>query len=144
MGMVKTSSSKRLKHLKSLLCSKPILVFRQKTERSLLKPDSSGYATGAVLSQCVKTTKWASLCIHQQKSIPAEWNMTSMTKDVAIMRALEQWRHYSREPNIRSRFSWIIKTLSTFYEPPKKLNRQQARWSLYLSHFDINLTALSG
>ena len=62
---------------------------------------------------------------------------------MAIIRALEKWRHYIQgSPNTTIILS-DYKNL-TYYREAKKLNRRQARWSLYLSEFDIKLVHVPG
>jgi len=46
---------KRSNTFKTLLCSKPILVFLQTIEPFLVEADSSGYATGPVFPKCAMT-----------------------------------------------------------------------------------------
>jgi len=57
---------------------------------------------------------------------------------MGIVRALEMWRHYLQG----SPFPTVIlsdnKNL-TYFRTAQKLNRQQARWSLFLSEFDLKL-----
>jgi len=60
------------------------------------------------------------------------------TELMGIIRALETWRHYLQG----SPFPTIIlsdhKNL-TYFRTAQKLNRRQARWSLFLSEFDLKL-----
>jgi len=62
---------------------------------------------------------------------------------MGIVRALETWRHYLQG----SPFPMVIlsdhKNL-TYFRTTQKLNRQQARWSLFLSEFDLKLIHTPG
>ena len=58
---------------------------------------------------------------------------------LAIMHALEEWRHFLEGSDQRFKIHMDHKNLSYFREA-HKLNRCQARWSLYLSRFDFILT----
>jgi len=71
---------KAFEHLKSLLCSKPILVFPSDDRAFLVEADSSGYATGAVLSQMRNDDKWHPVAYISKSLSPADAIMTSMTK----------------------------------------------------------------
>jgi hypothetical protein len=57
---------------------------------------------------------------------------------LAIIRGLEEWRHHlegARHPVE----IWTDHKNLEYFRVAQKLNRQQARWSLYLSHFDFML-----
>ena len=62
---------------------------------------------------------------------------------MGIIRALKEWRHYIQG----SRHTTIVfsdqKNLM-YFRTTQKLNDQQARWSLYLSEFDIKLVHVPG
>ena len=62
---------------------------------------------------------------------------------MAIIRALEEWRHYIQGSAHTTIILSDHKNL-TYYREAKKLNRQQARWSLYLSEFDVKLVHTPG
>jgi hypothetical protein len=58
------------------------------------------------------------------------------TEMLAIIRGLEEWRHYldgARHPVE----IWTDHKNLEYFRVAQKLNCQQARWSLYLSHFDF-------
>jgi hypothetical protein len=57
---------------------------------------------------------------------------------LAIIRGLEEWRHYlegARHPVE----IWTDHKNWEYFRVAQKLNRRQARWSLYLSRFDFTL-----
>src|SRR5260370_2944800 len=62
---------------------------------------------------------------------------------LAIMRTLEEWRHFLKGSDQKFEIHMDHKNLSYFREA-HKLNRCQARWSLYLSRFDFILTRKQG
>ena len=75
---------------------------------------------------------------------PAERNYEIYDRELlAIIRALEEWRHYIQGSAHTTVVLSDHKNL-TFYRDAKKLNRRQARWSLYLSEFDIKLVHTPG
>ena len=55
---------------------------------------------------------------------------------LAIMRALEEWRHFL-EGAMHKVEIWTDHKNLEYFMTAKKLNRRQARWSLYLSRFDF-------
>jgi hypothetical protein len=57
---------------------------------------------------------------------------------LAIIRGLEEWRHYLEGARHPVEIWTDHKHLENF-QVAQKLNHQQARWSLYLSHFDFIL-----
>lgn len=62
---------------------------------------------------------------------------------LAIIKSLETWRHYLHG----STFPIIILTDHknlTYFRTAQQLNRRQARWSLFLSEFDIQLIHVPG
>jgi hypothetical protein len=60
------------------------------------------------------------------------------TEMLAIIRGLEEWRHYlegTRHPIE----IWTDHKNLEYFRVAQKLNHRQARWSLYLSRFDFTL-----
>ena len=57
---------------------------------------------------------------------------------LAIIRALEEWRHFL-EGAKHCVEVWTDHKNLEYFRMAKKLNRRQARWSLYLSCFDFEL-----
>ena len=57
---------------------------------------------------------------------------------LAIIRALEEWRHYIQGSGHTTIIYSDHQNLTYFWST-QKLNRRQARWSLYLSEFDVKL-----
>jgi len=62
---------------------------------------------------------------------------------LGIMCALESWCHYLEGAKVQFEIWTDHRNLQYFIEA-KKLNRQQARWALYLSRFDFNLVHKPG
>src|SRR5882762_11181554 len=62
---------------------------------------------------------------------------------LAVMHALEQWRHYLEGAKHPVQILMDHKNLE-YFMTTQKLNRRQARWLLYLSCFNINLTHRPG
>ena len=86
----------------------------------------------------------ASGCIYQQKSFLAEHNYDIYDKEMlAIIRALEQWRHYLEGAKHPVQILTDHKNLE-YFMTTQKLNRRQAQWSLFLSRFNITMTHRPG
>ena len=62
---------------------------------------------------------------------------------LAIVRCLEAWRHFLEGTVVRFKIWTDHKNLEYFMKA-QKLNRQQARWALYLSRFDFVLKHIPG
>jgi hypothetical protein len=57
--------------------------------------DASGYATGGVLLQKLDDNRWHPIAFRSQSMVEAEQNYEIYDKKMlAIIRALEDWRHY--------------------------------------------------
>ena len=105
-----------------------------------MEADSSDVATGAVLSQiCPEDQKWHPVAYYLKGLSPVERNYEIHDKEMlAIIRALEEWRHFLEGVKHRVEI-WTDHKNLEYFQTAKKLNRRQARWSLYLSRFDFEL-----
>ena len=62
---------------------------------------------------------------------------------LAVIRCLEAWRYFLERA--KSKFEvWTDHKNLEYFMSNQKLNRQQARWALYLSRFDFVLKHISG
>jgi len=57
---------------------------------------------------------------------------------LAIIRALQEWRHFIEGAEHQCKI-WTDHKNLEYFTTAKQLNRRQARWSLYLSCFDFAL-----
>ena len=57
---------------------------------------------------------------------------------LAIVRALEEWRHFLEGTEHQFKI-WMDHKNLEYFMSAKKLNRRQARWSLLLARFDFLL-----
>ena len=96
-----------------------------------IETDASKYATGAVLTQLYSNGDRHPVSFISRTFSPAERNYEIYDcKLLAIIRVLEEWRHYIQgSPHTTVVLSYH-KNL-TYYHEAKKLNQQQARWSLF-------------
>src|SRR5277367_19386 len=77
-------------------------------------------------------------CSIPTKSLsPVERNYEIHDKEMlAVVRALEEWRHFLEGAEHRFEICTDHKNLE-YLMTAKKLNRRQARWSLLLAHYDF-------
>jgi len=99
---------------------------------------------GAVLSQMHDDDKWHPVTYISKSLSPAERNYDIYDKEMlATIHALEQWCHYLEGAKHLVQILTDHKNLE-YFMTTQKLNRCQARWSLFLSHFDITMTHRPG
>jgi transposase InsO family protein len=103
-----------------------------------VEADSSGYATGAVLTQ-LQDNFWRPVAYFSKALNEVERNYDIHDRELlSIMRALAEWRRYlhgSQDPfEIHSDHENL-----QYFMSNQKLNRRQARWSLELSEFNFAL-----
>src|SRR5262249_51625542 len=102
--------------------------------------DGSGVATGAVLSQLSKEDHaWHPIAFLSKSLSAVERNYEIHdTEMLAIIRALKEWRHYLE--GAKHNFEiWTDHKNLEYFRTAQKLNRRQARWSLFLSRFNFTL-----
>jgi len=122
----------------------PVLLMPDSTKPFVIETDASKFATGAVIRQKDMNGNY-----HPCGYISHSFDATQRNYEIydrelmGIVRALETWRHYLQG----SPFLTIIlsdhKNLM-YFRTAQKLNRRQARWSLFLSEFDLKLIHTPG
>ena len=130
--------------LKKKFQESPVLQMPDMMKPFVVESDASKYASGAVLRQQDTNGDWHP-CAYLSKSFnETERNYEIYDRELlAIIRALTDWRHYLiGSPH-------IVTVLSdhqnlTYFRTTQKLNRRQARWSLFLSDFNLQLVHLPG
>jgi hypothetical protein len=106
--------------------------------------DASGWASGGVLKQRNPQGHLQPVAFFSKKHSPAECNYDIYDLELlAIIRAFEEW-----EPELIGSDQPIQvitdhKNLETFMKT-KRLNRRQARWSLFLSQFNFQIQYAPG
>lgn len=90
--------------------------------------------TGAVLSQQSDSDgKWHPIVFYSKSLNAVERNYEIHDKEMlAIICALEEWRHFLEGAQHKAEI-WTDHKNLEYFMTAKKLNRRQARWSLYLS-----------
>jgi len=126
--------------LKTLITTAPILTSADNSRPFRIEADSSDFATGAVLSQqSPEDEKWHPVAFLSKSLSAVERNYEIHDKEMlAIIRAMEEWRHFLEGAEHQFEVFTDHKNLE-YFRSAKKLNRRQARWSLYLARFDFAL-----
>jgi RNase H-like domain found in reverse transcriptase/Reverse transcriptase (RNA-dependent DNA polymerase)/Integrase zinc binding domain/Chromo (CHRromatin Organisation MOdifier) domain len=126
--------------LRDRITSAPILTLPDNSRPYRVEADSSDFATGAVLSQeNPEDGKWHPVAFLSKSLSPVERNYEIHDKEMlAIVRALEEWRHFLEGTEHQFEI-WTDHKNLEYFMTAKKLNRRQARWSLLLARFDFLL-----
>jgi hypothetical protein len=103
-----------------------------------IEADSSDFATGAVLSQLsTEDRKWHPVAYYSKSLSETERNYEIHDKEMlAIIRALDEWRHFLEGATHKVEI-WTDHKNLEYFMSAKKLNCRQARWSLTLARFDF-------
>ena len=102
----------------------------------LVEANSSGYATGAVLSQ-LQNESWRPVAFYSKSLSDVERNYDIHDRELlSIMRALSEWQKYLHGSPFEIHSDH--KNLQYFMSN-QKLNCCQARWALELSEFNFSL-----
>jgi len=114
--------------LKTVVTTAPVLVFPQDSEPFWVEADSSDFATGAVLSQQSTTDrKWHPIAFYSKSLSSMERNYEIHDKEMlAIIHALEEWRHFL-EGATHPVEIWTDHKNLKYFMTAKKLNCRQAR-----------------
>ena len=135
---------KTFDELKKRFTEEPVLMMPDHTRPFQIETDASKYATGAVLTQLDSNGDRHPISFISKTLSPTERNYEIYDRELlAIIRALEEWRHYIQGSAHTTTILSDHKNL-TYYREARKLNRRQARWSLYLSEFDVKLVHTPG
>jgi len=126
--------------LKMAVTTAPVLMSPQDSEPFWVETDSSNFTTGAVLSQqSTADGKWYPVAFYSKSLSSVEQNYEIHNKKMlAIICALEEWRHFL-EGVTHPVEIWTNHKNLEYFMTAKKLNRRQARWSLHLARFDFLL-----
>ena len=124
--------------LKKKFIEAPCLKMPDPNKKYHLECDASNYATGAILSQ-QHNENWHLVAFQSKSFNETERNYEIHNKELAaIIRALEEWRHYLEGQGIPVEIWTDHKNLEYFMKA-QNITRRQARWALFLSRFDFTL-----
>jgi len=131
--------------LKMAVITTPVLVLPQGSEPFRIKADSSDFASRAVLSQQLpREVKWHPVAFYSKSLSPVERNYKIHDKKMlVIIHMLEEWRHFLEGARHLIEI-WTDHKNLEYFMTAKKLNRRQARWSLYLARFNFKLIYCPG
>jgi len=130
--------------LKRRFIEEPVLIMADQTKPFQIECDASKYASGAVLTQLDSNGQRHPCAFISKTFSPTERNYEIYDRELlAVIRALQEWRHYIQGSPHTTTIYTDHKNL-TFFRSAQKLNHRQARWSLFLSEYDIKLKHLPG
>ena len=125
--------------LKKAFMTRPVLVAPDLDKEFRVEVDALNYATGGVLLIKCSDDLWRLVAFISKSLSDIERNYEIYNKEIlAIVRCLEAWRHFLEGTVVKFEIWTDHKNLEYFMKA-QKLNRQQARWVLYLSRFDFVL-----
>jgi len=135
-----TKEQEAFERLKMAVTTAPILASPQDSEPFCIEADSSDFTSGAILSQKLPgEEKWHPVAFYSKSLSPVERNYEIHDKEMlAIIRTLKEWRHFLKGARYLVEI-WTDHKNLEYFMTAKKLNRRQARWSLYLARFDFKL-----
>jgi RNase H-like domain found in reverse transcriptase/Reverse transcriptase (RNA-dependent DNA polymerase) len=128
--------------MKKRFTEEPVLLMPDQSKPFQIKSDASKVATGAVLTQLDLNGDR-----HPVAFLSKTFSETEKKYEIydwellGIIQALEEWRHYIQGSGHTMIVYSDHKNLMYFWTA-QKLNDRQARWSLYLSGFDLKLIHL--
>jgi hypothetical protein len=133
-----SAEASAFRKLKELVTSALVLVTPADDQPFRIELDSSNFATGMVLSQLLsEDAKWHPVAFLSKSLSETEHNYEIHDKKMlAIMRALEEWRHFLEGASHKVEI-WTDHKNLEYFMSAKKLNHRQACWSLTLAWFDF-------
>ena len=131
--------------LKRRFISSPILVHPDQSRQFVVEVDASDTGVGAVLSQRLPGDDKLHPCaFFSHKLDPPERNYDVGNRELlAVVRALEEWRHWL-EGAAHPFIVWTDHRNLSYIQTAKRLNSRQARWALFLGRFNFSLTFRPG
>ena len=137
---------KAFEELKKRFTEESVLIMPDHAKHFQIECDASKYASGAgaVLTQLDSNGDRHPCAFILKTFSPTERNYEIYDRELlAIIRALEEWCHYIQGSCHTTTILSDHKNL-TYYREAQNMNRRQARWSLYLSEFDVKLIHTPG
>jgi len=104
-----------------------------------MEADTSNYTTRGVLSMKCSNELWRLVAFISKSLSDIEQKYKIHNKEMlAVVRCLKVWRHFLEGMTTKFEIWTDYKNLKYFMKI-QKLNRRQARWTLYLSIFNFTL-----
>jgi hypothetical protein len=130
--------------MKKQFTEEPVLLMPDQLKPFQIESDTSKVATRAILMQLDSNRDWHPIAFMSKTFSETKRKYEIYDRELlGIIRALKEWRHYIQESGYMTVVHSDHKNLMYFWTA-QKLNDRQARWSLYLSGFDIKLIHLPG
>ncbi len=124
--------------LKKRMAEDIILAIPNETDPFMVEANASEGAVGAVLSQ-KQNGKWHPVAFMSKSLSVTERNYKIYDKELlAIMLALDEWRHYLMGITVDVEI-WTDHQNLQYFQKPQKLNRRQARWVTELAEYHFIL-----
>jgi len=128
---------KAIKTLKQAFTSAPILTHWVPDTQLVVETDASDYALAAILSIMTEDSEIHPVAFHSRMFSAPELNYDVHDKELlAIFEAFKIWRHYLEGSTSPIDVITDHKNLE-YFSTTKVLTRRQARWSEYLSQFNL-------
>ena len=130
--------------LKRRFTMEPVLAVPDRDQKMRVEADISDYVTRGALSVKGADGKGRPVAFISKLLSPPEKNYEIHGKEIlAVIRCLEDWRHYLE--GTKKEFEiWMDHKNLQYFMSSQKLNRRQARWALYLSRFNFVLKHVPG
>jgi RNase H-like domain found in reverse transcriptase/Reverse transcriptase (RNA-dependent DNA polymerase) len=130
--------------LKERFLQEPMLMMLDHSKPFRIKSDTSKYASEAVLTQTDINEDRHPVAFLLKTFMDTERRYEIYDRELlGIVQALKEWRHYIQGSGHTTLIHTDHQNL-TYFRKAQKLSDQQARWSLFLSEFDIKLQHLPG
>jgi hypothetical protein len=130
--------------LKGRFLQEPMLLMLDHSKPFQIESDASKYASGAVLTQTDINGDRHPVAFLSKTFTDTEQRYKIYDRELlGIVRALKEWRHYIQGLGHMTLIHTDHRNL-TYFRKAQKLSDRQARWSLFLSEFDIKLQHLPG
>ena len=123
--------------LKTAFTQAPVLTHFDPALPRIVETDASDYAIAAIASHVMPDGTIRPIAFHSRTLQAAELNYDTHDKELlAIFEAFELWRHYLEGTEKPVDVVTDHKNLE-YFSTTKMLTRRQARWSEYLSSFNL-------
>jgi RNase H-like domain found in reverse transcriptase/Reverse transcriptase (RNA-dependent DNA polymerase)/Integrase zinc binding domain len=130
--------------LKGRFLQEPVLMMPDHSKPFQIESDASKYASGAVLTQTdINRDRHPVAFLSKTFKNMEQWYKIYDRELLGIVWALKEWRHYIQGSGHTTLVHTDHQNL-TYFQKTQKLSDWQARWSLFLSEFDIKLQHLPG
>lgn len=123
--------------LKQAFTTAPVLHHWEPDRQLTVETDASDYAIAGILSLTTKAGELHPIAFHSQTLTGAELNYNTHDKEfLAIFKSFKAWRHYLEGSKTLIDVVTDHKNLE-YFGTTKLLTRRQARWSEFLSQFNL-------